>query len=429
MRVLYYDCFCGISGDMNLAALIDLGVDKEYILKEIEKLKLTAEYEIKIRKALKNGITGTKFDVILKHEQEQEHEQEHENEHLHQHHEDHMQKAKHTHGQERHVHHGEHRNLRDIEKIINGSDLSDKVKKLSLDIFMKVALAEAEVHGKPLEEVHFHEVGAIDSIIDIVGAAIAIDYLKVDKIMASTVQVGGGFVKCAHGLMPVPAPATTRILKDIPIKSGIVPFETTTPTGAAILAQNVEEFTDKIEFKIEKIGHGLGTRDLDIPNVLRVYLGEENKKEEVEKQHILETNIDDMNPELYSYIEEKLFEKGALDVFKTPIIMKKGRPGIKLSVLVKARDEKAVLDIIFKETTSLGVRKYNVEKIMLNREFEEVKTPYGQVKVKKSYYEGKLIKYKAEYEDCKRLAIENNVSISKLYREVNRLIEENLNID
>ncbi|MDT8715152.1 nickel pincer cofactor biosynthesis protein LarC [Clostridium sp. 19966] len=419
MRVLYYDCFCGISGDMNIAALIDLGVDKEYLLREIGKLNLSSEYEIKINKSMKNGITGTKFDVILKHEHN--HEENHSHEHLHEEH--------HTHEKEEHVHHGEHRNLNDIENIINGSNLSDVVKKLSLDIFMKIALAEAEVHGKPIEEVHFHEVGAIDSIIDIVGAAIAIDYLKVDRIMASTVQVGGGFVKCAHGLIPVPAPATVKILKDIPIKSGIVPFETTTPTGAAILAENVQEFTDKIEFKIEKIGYGLGTRDLDIPNVLRVYLGEENKQEEREEQYLLETNIDDMNPELYSYTEEKLFEKGALDVFKTPIIMKKGRPGIKLSVLVKGSKEKEVLDVIFKETTSLGVRKFNVGKIMLNREFKNIKTPYGEVKIKNSYYEGKLVKYKAEYEDCKKIAAENNLPISKVYREVNRLIEENLNID
>ena len=244
MKILYYDCFCGISGDMNLGALTDLGVDKNYLVNEISKLNLDSEYEIKIEKALKNGISGTRVDVLLK---------------------------DHAHDEHNHEHH--HRNLEDIKNIINSSCLNDKVKKTSLEIFMKVAEAEALVHDKPLDEVHFHEVGAIDSIIDIVGAAICLDYLNVDKISASSVQVGGGFVKCVHGIIPVPAPATVEILRNIPLKSGIVQFETTTPTGAAILAANVEEFTDKVDFSIEKTGYGIGHRDLEIPNVLRVYLG------------------------------------------------------------------------------------------------------------------------------------------------------------
>lgn len=508
MRVLYYDCFCGISGDMNLGALIDLGVDKEYLIKEISKLKLDHEYEVQIKKDIKNGIMGTKVDVILKnqnnnnhhyvhqaqqteehhyhgsqlhhthneesahnhyhevgqdnheeishshyegteqqnyqHEFEHDHNAKVQNDHSHDqqladeysHYEEnenghHQVEEGHNHGEFEHGHHGkteshhhEHRNLKDIENIINRSDLSETVKKTSLHMFMKVAEAEAEVHGKSLYEVHFHEVGAIDSIIDIVGAAIALDYLKVDKIMASTVQVGGGFVKCAHGVIPVPAPATVKILKGVPIKSGIVSFETTTPTGAAILASNVKEFTDKIEFSIDKIGYGLGTRDLEIPNVLRVYLGKEESNEEIEEQYILETNIDDMNPELYGYVEERLFHRGALDVFKTPIIMKKGRPAIKLSILVNARKEKDVLEVIFKDTTSIGVRKFKVEKIMLHREFSKVKTKYGEVNVKNSYYEGELVKYKAEYEDCKRIAEENNLPIAKVYRDIHKAIED-----
>jgi len=204
--------------------------------------------------------------------------------------------------------------------------------------------------------------------------------------------------------MPVPAPATVEILKNIPINTGIVQFETTTPTGAAILAANVEEFTQMVDFSIKKIAYGIGHRDLEIPNVLRVYLGEKESYEKVGEQYILETNIDDMNPELYGYIEEKLFEAKALDVFKTPIYMKKGRPGIKLSVLVDIKNEENVLGIIFEETTSLGVRKYRVEKIMLNREFAKVKTEYGDITIKKSYYKGKLVKYKPEYEECKTIA-------------------------
>lgn len=425
MRILYYDCFCGISGDMNLAALLDLGVPREYLIEEISKLKLNSEYRIQIERAAKHGITGTRVDVIYDEAKINETHKDHEHKHSHGEEHNHSNDGEHSHSDgEVHTHshsknHGHHtRNLKDIEDIINSSSLNDKVKKLSLDMFLRVAEAEAKVHGKTLYEVHFHEVGAIDSIIDMVGAAICIDYLKVDKIIASPVQVGGGFVKCAHGLMPVPAPATVEILKNIPINTGIVQFETTTPTGAAILAANVQEFTGKIDFSIKKIAYGIGHRDLEIPNVLRVYLGEEEKTEEIDKQYILETNIDDMNPEFYGYIEEKLFEKGALDVYKTAIFMKKGRPGVKLSVLVNENGEKDILDVIFQETTSIGVRKYKVEKIMLNREFSKVKTQYGNVTIKKSYYKGKLIKYKPEYEECRSIAKENNITIERIYKEV-----------
>ena len=486
MKILYYDCFCGISGDMNLAALLDLGVSEEYLIKEISKLKLENEYEIKIEKAVKHGITGTRVDVILKahnnkhvndnhHNHENTisctHGHEHNNSHerINESYNDHGNSVSHAYGYKHnhlhdnindsyhikvdnisqnhshehdninenrnnhehnhlheenyedvhtnnHEHH--HRNLKDIENIINSSELNEKVKKISLDMFMKVAEAEAKVHGKALYEVHFHEVGAIDSIVDMVGAAICLDYLKVDKIMASPVQVGGGFVKCAHGLMPVPAPATVEILRNIPINTGIVPFETTTPTGAAILAANVQEFTPKINFQIKKAAYGIGHRDLEIPNVLRVYLGEEVAVSQIEEQYILETNIDDMNPEFYEYVEEKLFEIGALDVFKTPIFMKKGRPGVKLSVLITQKIEQDVLEVIFKETTSIGVRKYKVEKIMLNREFSKVKTQYGDITIKKSYYKGKLVKYKPEYEECKSIAREKNMTLDSVYKEV-----------
>lgn len=395
MKILYYDCFCGISGDMNLAALIDLGVPKKYLTEELSKLNLNSEYEIRIERSMKLGITGTRVDVTLKNNM-------------------------HDHSHEEHIHSHEHhhRNLKDVEDIINSSNLSDEVKKLSLDIFMKVAEAEAKVHGKMIDEVHFHEVGAIDSIVDIVGAAICIDYLKVDKIIASPVQVGGGFVKCAHGIMPVPAPATAEILKNIPMNTGIVQFETTTPTGAAILAANVEEFTKNIDFEVKKIGYGIGHRDLEIPNVLRVYLGEKEASEKKDEQYIFETNIDDMNPELYGYVEDKLFEAGALDVFKTPIYMKKGRPGIKLSVLTELKKENGILDIIFEETTSLGIRKYKVEKIMLDREFSKVNTEYGDITVKKAYYKGKLVKYKPEYEECKTIAKEKKLPLDKIYKAV-----------
>lgn len=264
MKVLYYDCFCGISGDMNLSALLDLGVDEAHVRRELSKLNLDTEYELLVKKDMKKGISGTRVDVVLKQ--------------AHHHHHESQSNMVHDHG-----HHHDHRNLKDIENIIIKSSLSDQVKTVSLAIFMKVAEAEAKVHGKPLYEVHFHEVGAIDSIIDIVGAAVCLEYLKVDKIMASSVQLGGGFVKCAHGIIPIPAPATIEILKNIPVKSGIVPFETTTPTGAAILAANVGIFTDHMDFSIEKIGYGIGHRELEIPNLLRIYLGYEDRLDQSEK--------------------------------------------------------------------------------------------------------------------------------------------------
>lgn len=260
MKILYYDCFAGISGDMNLGAMIDIGVDRNFLIKELSKLKLDSEFQIKIQRENRKGIEGTKVDVILKHNNETCcHESHNDEDHKHVDH-----------------HHADHKNLEIIENIINSSELNDNVKKISLNIFKKVAEAESKVHGKPLNEVHFHEVGAIDSIVDIVGAAICLDYLKVDKIMASSVELGGGFIKCAHGIFPAPAPATVEILKGVPIKAGTVPFETTTPTGAAILVSSVDEFSNIKEFIIEKIGYGVGSRDTDIPNVLRVYLAKRN---------------------------------------------------------------------------------------------------------------------------------------------------------
>lgn len=306
MKVLYYDCFAGISGDMNLGAMVDIGVDKVYLINQLSKLKLNNEFEVKVGRDSRKGIEGTKVDVILKHrdeiccdaenhshevehknEHEHVHQHDQEHEHHHHHHDDHSHEHTHEHShchshhhEHNHSHEGEHvhRNLQHIENIINSSELNDNVKKISLDMFRKVAEAEAKVHGKPLYEVHFHEVGAVDSIVDIVGAAICLDYLKVDKVMASSVELGGGFVKCAHGLIPVPAPATVEILKGVPVKTGIVPFETTTPTGAAIIASSVEEFSDMKEFVIEKVGYGVGGRDTEIPNVLRVYLGKKKLK-------------------------------------------------------------------------------------------------------------------------------------------------------
>ncbi|MBW9171771.1 nickel pincer cofactor biosynthesis protein LarC [Clostridium estertheticum] len=436
MKILYYDCFSGISGDMNLGALLDLGIDEKYLIDELSKLNLNG-YEIKVSRDIRKGIEGTKVDVLL-----QEHSHGHSHEevselHLHGHHHDDAH-GEHNHehihndneGDHMHVHagiehiHKDQRNLNDIEKIINLSELSSKVKELSMEIFMKVALAEAKVHGKPLYEIHFHEVGAVDSIVDIVGAAICLSYLNVDKIMCSSVELGGGFVKCAHGLIPVPAPATVEILKGIPVKLGAVPFETTTPTGAAILAANVCEFKDDNNFIINKIGYGIGNRDTEIPNVLRVMLVEEVDKvsneeyEDVTVEQIIECNIDDMNPELYEYIIDMVFSEGALDAYITPIIMKKGRPSVKISILCEEDKTTRMKEILFRETTTLGVRSFKVDKTKLKREFIKVNTSYGEVTVKESYYKGEKIKSKFEYEECKRIAKSTGVPINEVYEKL-----------
>lgn len=264
MRTLYYDCFCGISGDMNLGAMVDLGVDPEHLKAELAKLPMAKEFELEIYRAQKKGIEGTKVDVkLIEHKHKHKHKHEHEHEHSHAHH--------------------DHRNLEMIEGMIMGSALSDNIKQMSMKIFMEVAKAEAKVHGKPIEAVHFHEVGAVDSIVDIVGAAICFESLQVDRVISSSVQLGGGFVKCDHGMMPVPAPATAEILKGVPVKMGLVQSEMTTPTGAAILKALVSEYSDQMSMNIIKIGYGLGTRDHEFPNVLRAMLLDEGG--EIEKKN------------------------------------------------------------------------------------------------------------------------------------------------
>ena len=325
MRVLYYDCFSGISGDMNLGALLDLGVEEEYLRQELSKLSLNFAFKLVIEKASKMGISGTKVSVKLIPQW-----------HAH----------PHTH---------EHRTFKSIEAIINASTLAQSIKERSLKMFWTVALAEGKIHGKAPDEVGFHEVGAIDSIVDIVGASICLDALHVKKIIASKIELGGGFVTCAHGTLPVPAPATVEILQNVPITLGRVASETTTPTGAAILKANVDAYEAKPSLVIEKIGYGIGHKDFSIPNVLRVYLGEE--EERVDEEVILETNIDDMSPEILSFVQEQLFEAGVKDVYTTAITTKKNRLGVKLSVLVSLDKEAKAKRIIFSETTSIGLRR------------------------------------------------------------------------
>lgn len=387
---------------MNLAAMIDLGVDKEYLSGELDKLNVSG-YKIEIKNGLKQGISGTQVFVHLEHQHGEHGHKDHNHHHQH--------------------HHHENRNLEDIRKIILNSGLNENVKNLSLKMFQKIAEAEAKIHNKTINEVHFHEVGAIDSIVDIVGAAICIDYLKPDKIISSSVELGGGFVTCAHGTFPVPAPATVEILKGIPVKSGVVKHETTTPTGAAILATISDEFTDNTGFTIQKTGYGIGHKDFSIPNVLRVYLGEgEPVAKTTVKSAIIECNIDDMNPEFYDYVFEMLFKAGASDVFITPVIMKKSRPAVTLSVLCTSETEQQVEKILFEETSTLGIRKHYVNKTMLDRKTENIDTPYGKVRVKYAFYNGRFLKSKPEYEDCLTIAREKKLPIGEVYKKVSEFI-------
>ncbi|HKJ41703.1 MAG TPA: nickel pincer cofactor biosynthesis protein LarC, partial [Sunxiuqinia sp.] len=318
MKILYYDCFAGISGDMNLGALIDLGVEPDDLKNELEKLNIEG-FHLEIKKDQRRGITGTKAEVIIENPDNEK-----------------------------------HRHLRHVEEIVNNSSLPEHVKSNALKIFNLVAVAEAKVHDIPIQKVHFHEVGALDSIADIVGAAICLDYLKVDKVMAAPIQLGGGTVKCAHGIMPVPAPATTEIVKDVPVKTGLVNHEATTPTGAAILVATVDEFTDKIDLSISKTGYGIGNRDSEVPNVLRVHLLESSdavQDVETENAIVLESNIDDMNPEHYDFILNQLFKAGASDAWLVPMVMKKSRPAVQLAVLCKEQLAEKLKDIIFTHST------------------------------------------------------------------------------
>lgn len=409
MKVLYYDCFAGISGDMNLGALIDLGVDLAYLKGELARLPVHG-YDLKVEKSIRKGISGTKVDVVI------------DDHHRHlQHAHDHL----HDHGQGHHHH--EHHSYREIRQMILSSSLDQQVKDLSLSIFEKIAQAEAKIHARPVEEVHFHEVGAIDSIVDIVGAAICLHKLKPDAIQCSTVELGGGSVQCAHGTYPVPAPATAEIVRHMPVRKGTVDFEATTPTGAAILAACVHSFTDRADFTIVKTGYGLGTKDTAFPNVLRVFLCEtpQNASTETVPSYIVECNIDDMNPELYDYIIDSLFAAGAKDVFITPIIMKKSRPAVKLSILCTPDAENRINEVLFRETSTIGVRKYAIDKTMLERKTEQVNTRYGEVRVKSAFYQGVCIKSKPEYEDCLKIAREKRVSIHQVYREVEKALGNN----
>lgn len=402
MKVLYFDCSSGISGNMTLGALTEIIGDENYLLNELKKLNIDG-YKIEISKKIKNGITGTYVDVILDNEHTLDHHTD-----LHEHHHEHNHSSSHE-------HHHEHRNLEDVNKIIENSSLNNDVKDLAKKIFLRVAEAESKVHNKTLEEVHFHEVGAIDSIVDIVGTAILINKINPDKIISSIVNDGYGFIECAHGTMSVPVPATSEIFVNSKVKFRQIDIDTelVTPTGAAIIAELAEEFKTLPTMTIEKIGWGTGSKDLKIPNVLKVYYGD--MQEKAEDFLVMETNIDDSTGEILGYVQEKLFEEGALDVFFTPIFMKKGRPAYRLTVACKQKDMLKLQNIIFRETTTIGIRYRFESRTELAREFVEIDTKYGKIKAKKVINNGETYIY-PEYENMKKLAKENNIPLKELYK-------------
>ncbi|MFM1769154.1 MAG: hypothetical protein RJA22_1683 [Verrucomicrobiota bacterium] len=430
MKTLHLDLHSGVSGDMFVGALLDLGVDFADLQRELEKLRLDG-FHLHAARAERGGIAGTKFDVHLEgHCHDHDHGQEHAHDH------DHGHDHGHTHGHEAghghahaHAHeppHGEHehgRTFAQIQKLIRTSKLSDWVKEKSVAVFHRVAVAEGKIHGHPPEKVHFHEVGALDSIVDIVGACVALELLGKPRVMASPVIEGSGWVDCAHGRFPVPAPATLEILgaRGVAVSQCEEPHELVTPTGAALVAELAESFGPMRGLVARRVGYGLGTRQNKTrPNVLRAVLGEEQPATpahdwETDTVAVLQTNLDDMNAELLGSFVEKALAQGALDVFHTPIQMKKSRPGVMLSVLCADADADRFCALILRETTAFGVRRLAAERRKLRREFTTVATPYGEVQVKVGRLDGRIVQAAPEFEACRRAAEAAGVTVRQVY--------------
>jgi len=384
MKIAYADCFSGVSGDMFLASLLDAGLPIEVLREGIDALDLPEKIELKLTETHKGALRASDLEVIVPHSHN-------------------------------------HRHLSDILSIINGSRLNDNVKQTASRIFTMVAEAEARVHGEPVEHIHFHEVGALDSIVDVIGAAIGLDALGIQKLYASPLPYGSGTVESAHGLLPLPAPATLEILTkaNAPLSPLQSDAELVTPTGAAILA-TLATF-ERPAMAVTATGIGAGKRDLAWPNVMRLIIGETPEADAAEMVQI-ETNIDDMNPQFFGYVMDKLFAAGAKDVYLIPIQMKKNRPGTLLGVICLRRDEAVVSEVILRETTTLGMRVIPIGRHEALREFRKVETPYGHLTMKVKVLNGKVIQAAPEYDECIRLANANNVSLAEIYRAANHAL-------
>ena len=387
MRVLYFDCFSGICGDMALGALVDAGLPLATLQSELAKLKLPG-FGIRAERVVKSGFAGTRVHVDTAHD--------------------------HT-----------HRGLSDIVRIIDGSDMEAEVKSLSTQAFTRLAEAEARVHNKPVDAIYFHEVGALDAIVDIVGAMVGIRQLGIDAVYSSRVHVGSGFVRAAHGEIPVPAPGTLALLEGVPIYSRGIEAELATPTGAAILTTLARGFGDLPLMTVERVGYGVGGHELPIPNMLRVIIGVmETGGYEHDTVVLLETNLDDMNPEHFEYVAERLRAQRALEVYFTPVIMKKSRPATMLSVLAQESNVDSILAILFAETTTLGVRVQRVERRKLAREVRTVRTRFGDIRVKIARHNDKITNIAPEYDDCARIASSLTIPLKDVYDEARRAAQE-----
>jgi hypothetical protein len=387
-KIAYIDCFSGISGNMVLGALLDAGLEIHQLRTELAHLPISG-YTVEAEPVRRRGLRGTHVTVNVTEQAVERH-------------------------------------LADVEAIIQDSDLPESVKTPSRATFQRLAEAEAAVHGLPVEKIHFHEVGAVDAIVDVVGAAIGLSLLGIDRIYASPVHVGCGTVTCAHGTLPVPAPATMELLRDVPIYGRDVEAELVTPTGAAILTTLAKGFGAAPPMRVNHVGYGAGTRELPIPNLLRLSIGEPIAKSETHPGKssgyeqdvvtLIEANVDDMNPQWYEHGVDRLFNAGALDVFLTPIQMKRNRPGVKLSVLVEQADQSAVLDVLFAETTTIGVRTCRMERWKLSRQKVVVDTPYGRIGVKVARRGGKLLNIAPEHRECRRVAEERGVPLKEVHQ-------------
>jgi pyridinium-3,5-bisthiocarboxylic acid mononucleotide nickel chelatase len=449
MRIAYLECFSGISGDMFLGALVDAGVPFSVFENTVAALNVGARLEC--RKVMRWGLSGTKIDVLVEGQyldegdhdhghdhpvQDHQHEHPHTHEHPHKHeHTDehgHGHSHEHTHAdgtvhahEHSHQHsHQAHRSLTAILKIIQSAPLSDSVKTRASRAFQLLGEAEARIHSMPIEQVHFHEVGAVDTIVDIVCAAVGSEHLKVDRWLSSSLNVGSGTVDCAHGTLPVPAPATLAVLGDAPIYSAGPPMERVTPTGAAILRMLEVDYTPLPALRVSSTGYGAGGRDTPgQPNLLRVLIGEEGAQQtSAESIAILETVIDDSSPQLIAYVSELLLEAGAWDVYRIPVQMKKGRTGVQLSVLCQPDRVVTLRDLLFRETTTIGLHWRVENKISLAREFKEVQTDLGPVRIKIARWpSGEIANAAPEYEDCRRIASDHSVPLKVITEQARRM--------
>lgn len=393
MKVAYFDCHSGISGDMILGALIDAGVDLKVIDKRLASLRLKG-YELKSRRVKRDLFGGTKVDVVLS-------------------------PKVHTHS----------RTFTDIERLLKRSKLPKSIIEDSIEIFLRLGKAEAKVHRTRIDKVHFHEVGAVDSIIDIVGGVIGMQELNVGQVLSSPLNTGEGTIECENGILSVPAPATLELLKGIPCYSSGIPYELTTPTGAAMIGFWAEAFQSRPLMTIRKTGYGTGSHIIKgHDNLLRIIVGDAEEKSG-DKIMLVETNIDDMNPEFYDHVMDSLYSAGALDVYLTSIQMKKNRPAVKISVLAPPAKREAVSHILLTETSTFGIRFTEMDRIILDRQSMEVQTPYGKVAVKVGSMDGQVMHFSPEYESCKQIARKKNIPVKTVYDTVLQSTEKNQRAD